>query len=225
MKPELHRFGHARAPVVVLTGMSGALAEIRAIAASMAPFGPAEGTYYPGLRRAFTDADEAAFAYAERTLQAAAPYIGGAFDADGFDLVSASFSMVTTAPYALLPAQKAPHFDSTDPKYLAVLHYLSDTPGTGTAFYRQRSTGIEMVDDGNIDTFVGAAKRESLALTGYTNGSNEHFEQIGAIKGVPDRLIVYQGALLHSGIIPANLNFSGDPMQGRLTANFFIRAH
>ena len=42
---------------------------------------------------------------------------------------------------------------------------------------------------------------------------------------MPDRLIIYQGSLLHSGIIPAGMNFSPDPREGRLTANFFVRGH
>src|SRR5256885_8792614 len=51
--------------------------------------------------------------------------------------------MVTTRPSDLSPAQRAPHFDSPDPRYYALLHYLRVPPGSGTAFYRQRSTGIE----------------------------------------------------------------------------------
>lgn len=169
--------------------------------------------------------DAAAFAYVERTLEVAAPFIGGAFGFDGFDLVEASFSIVTAAPRSLTPAQRAPHFDSTDPGVVAVLHYLSDTPETGTAFYRQRSTGIEVVDTANVDSFVSAAKRESAGLTGYTNGSNAWFEQIGLVQAVPDRLILYRGSLLHSGIIPPGMPLDADPRTGRLTANLFIQGH
>jgi hypothetical protein len=31
--------------------------------------------------------------------------------------------------------------------------------------------------------------------------------------------------LLHSGIIPADMSFSTDPREGRLTANLFVRGH
>jgi hypothetical protein len=222
--PRLLRFGHSNSPVVVLDEFSGRLDAIRALAAALAPF-PRSGNYYPGLRRVITGADGDAMAYVEQTLEAAATYIGGGFDADAFDLLEGSFSMVTADPAALSPAQRAPHFDSTDPRYIAVLHYLSDTPGTGTAFYRQRSTGIEQVDDGNVEAFVAAAKRESAALQGYIQGSNPAFEQIGVVEAAPDRLVIYQGCLLHSGIIPSGMGFSEDPLAGRLTANIFIRAH
>lgn len=207
---------------MVIDGFTGALNTVRAMAAALAPF-PRSETYYPGLRRVITSADRAAFGYAERLLQDAAPFIGGAFDFDGFDWLEASFSMVTATPESLGPAQRAPHFDSVDPKYVAVLHYLSDTPGTGTAFYRQRATGIETVDAANLDAFVDTAKRESAGLHGYIQGSNDFFEEIGRVEAAPDRLVIYQGCLLHSGVIPPGMNFSADPHEGRLTANLFIR--
>lgn len=222
MKPELHRFGQSRQPVVTVDGITGDPGAAVAMAAGLAPF-PVSQTYYPGLRRIVTEADGQAFAYMCGLLEAAAPFIGGGFDADSFALVEASFSIVTTPPDVLVPAQRAPHFDSADPNLLAVLHYLSSTPDSGTAFYRQRSTGIELVDEANRDAFVTAAKAESAGLAGYTNSSNAHFDQIGRIEAVRDRLVLYRGAMLHSGIIPGGMVFSTDPRQGRLTANLFIR--
>ena len=222
MKPELHRFGQSLQPVVTVDGITGDSAAAVAIAGRLAPF-PASRTYYPGLRRIVTEADADAFAYVCHLLETAAPFIGGGFDADRFDLLEASFSIVTALPSVLTPAQCTPHFDSTDPNYIALLHYLADTPGSGTAFYRQRSTGIELVDDANHATFVAAAKAESADLAGYTNASNAHFEQTGRIDAMPDRLVIYRGAMLHSGVIPDDMNFSADPRRGRLTANLFIR--
>ena len=224
MTPALRRIGSHASPLVVIDGFAGGIADAVDAAAALAPFGRAAGSYYPGLRRILSEADGAAWDYVTRTMRAAAPFVGGAFDADGFDLIEASFSIVTDPPASLVPAQRAPHFDSTDPDYLAILHYLTDLPGTGTAFYRQRSTGIERIDDGNVDRFVAAAKRESAALAGYTNASNAHFEQIAAVEAAPDRLVIYRGCLLHSGIIPSAMTFDSDPRTGRLTANFFLQA-
>ena len=50
--------------------------------------------------------------------------------------------------------------------------------------------------------------------SGYIHGSDDFFEQIGAVEAVPDRLIIYQGSLLHSGIIPPGMTFSADPREG-----------
>ena len=227
MKPELRRVGECQAPVVVIDDFSGDVEALVAVAEALAPY-EASGNYYPGLRRVIGEADGAANDYVERTCREAAQFIAGAFDIDGFDLVEASLSMVTAKPAELNSAQRAPHFDSTDPKYFALLHFLQVPKGTGTAFYRQRSTGIERVTDLNASTFVTTVEVETAVLpddSGYINGSNAFFEQIGAVEAVPDRLIIYQGSLLHSGIIPADMNFSRDPRVGRLTANFFLRGH
>ncbi len=56
----------------------------------------------------------------------------------------------------------------------------------------------------------------------YMQGSDAVFEEIGRVEAVPDRLIMYHGNLLHSGVIPHGMSFSADPRQGRLTANIFI---
>ena len=223
MKPELRRFGSSQSPVVVVDGFSGGVGPIVDLAAAMAPFAPGSGTYYPGLREKIGERDPA-WAYVSRTLQEAAPFIGGGFDADGFELLEASFSMVTAPPASLVPAQRAPHFDSTDRNYLAILHYLSVPSASGTAFFRQRATGIEVIDTANVDRFVAAARRESVGLAGYVQGSNEAFEEIGRVEAVPDRLLIYRGSLLHSGIIPPDMVLSPDPRRGRLTANLFILA-
>jgi len=220
MKPELRRVGEAQSPVVVVDDFTGAVDDVVGLAAAMAPFPSSSGSYYPGLRCPITVGD-AAYGYVERLLEAAGPFIGGGFDVDTFELLEASFSMVTSAPGALDPAQRAPHFDSTDPDYLALLHYLSDTPGT--AFFRQRATGIELVDERTVDRFVATARRVNDDLSGYTFGSNQHYEQIGQVEGVRDRLAIYRGSMLHSGIIPPDTAFSTDPRLGRLTANIFIK--
>ena len=228
MRPELRRIGEAQSPVVVIDEFSGRLEEILGIAEALAPYPSLKGNYYPGLRRIIEPADEASNAYVEKTCSDAAQFIAGAFDVAGFSLLEASFSMVTTQPLGLSPPQRAPHFDSPDPKYYALLHYLRVPEESGTAFYRQRSTGIERVTEVNIAQFITTAEREAALLSadsGYISGSNRFFEQIGAVEAVPDRLLIYQGSLLHSGIIPPLMSFSTDPRSGRLTANLFVRGY
>jgi hypothetical protein len=225
VKPQLLRFGNSQSPVVIVDEFSGQLGRIIEIADAISPY-PPHTNYYPGLRRVITKADEAADAYVEESCQRAASFIGGAFDIGSFDLLEASFSIVTTAPGDLTGPQRAPHFDTTDQKHLALLHYLNAPADSGTAFYRQRSTGIEQVTDANVAEFVAAARTDAAALpsdSGYIRGSDDYFEQIGAVEAVADRLVIYQGSLLHSGIIPPGMTFSGDPKVGRLTANLFVR--
>lgn len=45
---------------------------------------------------------------------------------------------------------------------------------------------------------------------------------IGEIAAVPDRLILYRGRLLHSGVIPQRDKLSSDPAAVRLTINLFL---
>lgn len=223
MMPTLHRFGASQSPVVVIDDASGAAQDIIRLAVAMGPFPPAADTNYPGLRRVFGAADAAAMAYADHMLQALAPFIGGAFDMEQFTLVEPSFSIVTTPPAALSPVQRAPHFDTVEPNVVAVVHYLTDMPSTGTAFYRHRSTGIEVVGATNVDEYVAVARHEAeRAPSGYIQGSNDRYENIGLVEARLDRVVMYRGGLLHSGIIPPSANLSADPARGRLTANFFI---
>ncbi len=220
MKPSLRRFGRGQHPVVVIDEFTGDPDAIVEIAAGLVPFPQNQDSFFPGLRRYITKEDRAAFAYAAGALQAVGPFIGGAFDYDSYDWVEASFSIVMTPPDQLIPAQRAPHFDSSDPADLAVLHYLRDTEGT--AFYRHRLTGIEQVDAANSDLFISHARPAALTARGYINDSDRDYERIGHVEGVADRLVIYRGSLLHSGIIPPEAALSVDPREGRLTANLFV---
>ncbi len=222
MKPELLIVGNSQSRVVVADSFTGAIDQIRALAAALAPF-PPHADYYPGVRRIVTPRDTAANNYMHRLVVEASPYIGGAFDIDRFDWVEGSFSMVTRPPETLGPRQRAPHIDTVQAKHLAVLHYLSDTPGTGTAFFRQRSTGIERVTAENFDRYVTAAQADNPQTSGYINGSDPWFEEIGRVEAKPDRLVIYEGCLLHSGIIPPDMPLTDDPLTGRLTTNIFLR--
>lgn len=223
MKPQLLRLGEGAHPVVVVDGMTGRADAVVGIAAAMAPLPRVAGSHYPGLRRVIDERDADGFAYVRQLLEDAAQFIAGAFDIDRFDLVEASFSMVTTAPDRLSPAQRAPHFDSTDAKHIAAIHYLRGTDASGTAFFRHRATGIERIDAGNVDSYVIAARGEAVVRHGYAQGSDDHYKEIGRVEGVPDRLVLYRGGLLHSGVIPPGLPLDDDPRTGRLTANYFLQ--
>ena len=56
----------------------------------------------------------------------------------------------------------------------------------------------------------------------YINASDDQFELIDKIDHRPNRMAVYPGNLLHSGLIVPERDISGDPAKGRLTANMFI---
>lgn len=226
MKPKLERVGAGRHPLVTIDEFLGDVAPVIDCAAALAPFPADEASYYPGVRRVISTEDKVANAYATKVMNDVGQFLAGAYDIDRFKLLSASFSIVCAPRDRLLPPQRAPHFDSPDPDYVAMIHYLSLPSPSGTAFFRQRSTGIERVDETNIDRFVATAKADAHQrppTDSYIQGSDESYEQIAEVAAVPDRLVFYQGGLLHCGMIPPDMPLSADPRVGRLTANFFLR--
>ncbi|MFM5916530.1 MAG: DUF6445 family protein [Novosphingobium sp.] len=221
----LDRLGRTESPVVTLDGLSADWAGLIQAAAALAPLPPAAGIYYPGLRRILCEADAAAWGRCRHLLELAAPYVAGGFDCDGFDLVEANFSLVTTAPQQLVPAQRHPHFDSTDPDWIALIAYLfgGEEDSGGTAFFRHQATGIEVVDDASCARFVSAAQVEAPVMQGYFSPGDPFYEPIGAIAARFGRVGIWRGHLLHSGVIGPQHNFSPDPRAGRLTLNLFLK--
>ena len=57
---------------------------------------------------------------------------------------------------------------------------------------------------------------------GYIHGSNHYFTCIGTVPAKWNRLIFYDGSVLHSGHIEAPEKLNLDPLQGRLTLNGFF---
>lgn len=228
MQPTQITVGTGRHPVTFCDRFSGSAEKIRDLAAALAPFPRDRSTFYPGLRQELDPTSgDATSQYVDAVMRTIAPIVTATYRAEKFSLTSASFSIVTTTPDSLLPMQRVPHYDSVDPNHVAVIHYLATMEGSGTAFFRQKSTGIERVDATNVDTFVAAAKASVTAQPDvrYIAGSDESYEEIGRVDAVSDRLVFYQGSLLHSAIIPPAMPLDPDPRKGRLTANFFLRLH
>ena len=220
-KPRLQRIG-AGHPLVIVDDATGQVDAIRAIAAALGPF-PLARYHYPGVRRIIDERDGAAWDYAHALVETVGPYIGGAFDCDAFDLVEANFSIVTTPSGALTLPQRAPHFDGTDPALIAMVHYLADVPGTGTAFFRHRATGIDQLTDANVDDYVDLVQLEGMTTSGYVQGSNRFYDMLFLAEARLDRLLIYRGSMLHSGIIPPDMPLDPDPLNGRLTATYFLK--
>lgn len=215
--------GECCTPVLVVDDIGPDAAATTSLAQRLVPFPQADNNY-PGIRRVLNAEDGLAWIYVIDLLEAAKPYIAGAFDLDGFDLVEASFSLVTTPAQRLTPVQRVPHFDSVDDNFYALLHYQSQCDGT--AFYRHRATGIELVTPQSVDRYVALARSEAAkAEPDYIRGSTPGFECTASIDGLARRLVAYPGRLLHSGIIPADFDGSANPANGRLTTNIFIRGH
>lgn len=135
------------------------------------------------------------------------------------------YSLVTTEPEKLSALQRIPHFDSNNTYYLAVLHYLNEGSFGGTAFYRHRETGFERITSERRDHYLRSLQKQlddfGELEAKYIIGDTELFQQIALVGYKPNRLVVYPGNLLHSGIINSEVDLHNDPMHGRLTGNIF----
>jgi hypothetical protein len=136
------------------------------------------------------------------------------------------FSLVTTPPQKLKPVQRMPHYDTTNRKQLAVLHYLCEPKHGGTSFYRHRHTRFEFVDEARAPTYAGAVAAELAALGAapakYICGDDARFERTCSFPAAFNRVLIYQSINLHSADIGAAFGFESNPRAGRLTANSFF---
>jgi Family of unknown function (DUF6445) len=136
------------------------------------------------------------------------------------------FSIVNKNRANLLPLQRIPHYDSTDPRIFAAVIYLFDRANSGTSFYRHRTTGYETIGDDNKDNYQIALNRNIKNLgppaREYTNGSNALFERTHSVDSAFNRIVIYSGNVLHAADIDGNL-FTGDNSQWRLTISSLIK--
>lgn len=176
------------------------------------------GKFYPGIRA------PAAPQHLAPCQAVLAEVLSKGFGAPAVRLSETSYSLVTTAPDALSPIQRIPHFDGTDPNRFALLHYLTGPEEAGTAFFRQRPTGYETVTEDRFAHYKRALDEAYLQgpQSGYFVGGDDHFEQIDGVEARPNRAVLYRGLTLHSGIIPAGFSFAANPREGRLTLNTFL---
>lgn len=177
---------------------------------------------YPGIRAPLPE--EACTLW----LESLAPLLGKTFGPPGARwAMQGWFSLVTTPPERLLPIQCFPHVDGTDPRQVAMMLYLHDSPHGGTAFFRHCSTGLEALTAETFPAYRATLEadvaRSGLPRPDYPTDGAPHFERIHATGGAFNSAVFYRGNLLHSGVIDNAAPLSADPRSGRLTINAFFR--
>lgn len=211
--------GREREPLVVIDGFSG-MADALLEQACAARYQHA-GAAYPGIR---SWADPG---YLDRRRPLMMQIMNRVFGFQkGVRLDASTFSIVTFAECDLNPLQRIPHYDHGSGEVIAVMHYLLGPESGGTAFYRHRRTGFETVTLPREDAYNAALAMDErqfgMPPARYCHGTTDWFEMIDEVEAVPDRLIIYRGRQLHSGVIPNPAALSSDPRQGRVTVNMFI---
>lgn len=223
----IKEIGNEKGRVVVIDDFMANAGQVVDIAASLAPFPQVANHYYPGQRRIVMP-EEPAFQYIDYVCHQIAPLLRQAYGVERFRITEAGFSMVTQAPQDIQMIQRVPHFDTFNPKDFAILHYLSQPEKGGTGFYRHKRTGFEIMTEARHPAFREALDEDVRAYgepeVAYISGSTPAFERIAHFDGHFNRMLIYQGALLHSGQIPDGFDFDPDPRKGRLTGNIFLQA-
>lgn len=211
--------GREGEPLVIIDGFSGMADELLQ-AGYDAPYQHA-GASYPGIR---SWADPS---YLDRRRDLMMQIMQRVFGfTQGVRLDASTFSLVTQDEADLSPLQRIPHYDHAGGEVIAIMHYLMGPESGGTAFYRHRRTGFETITPQREDHYNAALAQDERAYgmppARYCYGDTDWFELIDEVEAVPDRLVLYRGRQLHSGIIPDPSVLSPDPHKGRLTINMFL---
>ena len=213
--------GAEGSPVLVIDNFAADPQALVDHAASLAPFPPAEQTYYPGVRAPVPMSFvQGVHAYMEGALRAVFELGDQTVVSGGWD-----FSLVTRPSAELTLRQRMPHVDSTHPGKLALLLYLAPADQGGTGFYRHRGTGYETITEDRFDRYEAGLKADVAALgepRGYICGDSPIFERIANYDAVYNRLLVYRSRSLHAASLAPGFVGRADPRSGRLTLNLFL---
>ena len=220
---KVEKVGRDHTPVIVIDDFGVDLAEVIGYACGPVEYGPDNTSMYPGLR-ANMPKD-----FVREVLKNVYNLLFAAYNVSpelGMKAVRAAYSLITTPERELAPGQCRPHFDTNRPYYMAVLYYLNPGPFCGTGLFRHRATGLERVMEEDVETYVQSSKDHAVANgppeQAYVNRSNDEYELYHRIEYRPNRLVVYPGCLLHSGLVNPSVDINPDPRTGRLTANIFV---
>src|SRR5258706_11875022 len=103
--------------------------------------------------------------------------------------------------------------------------YLFQDPGMGgTSFYvptRGRAE-TDALFQAATQAPADSARAKYQIEARYMDDNNPYFRRIGAVPAQWNRLIFYDGGMLHSWDIPAASRLSSDPSSGRLPLNGFF---
>ena len=188
-----------------------------------AEFTSVDFSYYPGIYL-MAPAD-----LTERLTDYFRLYARRRFDARRCVQTICRYSMVTLPPQALRPIQWICHRDDVGLEAglsmpASVLYLFHDPALGGTGFYAPARSAADtgaLFADARLSSPSDFASKYGLS-PGYMHESNAWFRRIGAVAAKWNRLIIYDGGMLHGSDISAPERLSADPRTGRLTLNGFF---
>ena len=223
---EVLAIGNEQTCAIVIDDFAKDVVSIRDEACRIPDYAEDGKTGYPGVRTPLPGA------YVKTVMEAITPLLYEQYAIPSTlspNVELAYYSLLTTPARKLNPLQRLPHFDTNNTHYYAVLHYLNEGDFGGTGFFRHRPTGFERVTRARSDIYKQSASA-FMAVRGlpeekYINSSTNHYELITGVAYKANRLVIYPGNLLHSGLVSEAVDVCSDPARGRLTANIFIDFH
>ena len=151
------------------------------------------------------------------------------FDARRLVRMHGRLSLVTLPPEALRPFQWLCHRDgeSIDARQsiqASILYLFQDERLGGTSFYElaRSISEIAALFADSKRMAAGEFTQRYAIDPGYIQSSNSYFRCIGSVAARWNRMIFYDGSMLHSGDVDASRSLSADPLTGRLTLNGFF---
>jgi len=188
-----------------------------------AAFRRAGDNAYPGLLLPAIEAISAALGEFFNT------HLRRRFDARRLVSMHARLALVTLRPDELGPRQQLCHSDSVgiEPGHsiqASVLYLFRDSSFGGTSFYVPNQSQVQtarLFHDASHLPREEFARRYDMT-SGYMRESNHWFRRVAGVPARWNRLIFYDGAMLHSGDIAAPEKLDADPARGRLTLNGFF---
>lgn len=215
--------GQSQTPVIVIDDFGQNLGSLVDNACARSEYGPDPKTKYPGLRARLPKS------YTREVLRQIYRLLFSVYSIPssmGMKAVNAAYSLITIPESELEPNQCLPHFDSDRPNYLAILHYLNDGDFCGTGLFRHCETGLEKVSGDTMNEYLRHRDLHAAEFaskpTSYIKSSDANYHLYHRIDYRPNRLVVYPGCLLHSGLVDPGIDVNPDPRTGRLTANIFV---
>ena len=221
-KPQVRveTIGNEGSPLVIIDGFTGDVEPLKRAATQARFQNPGAG--YPGIR-AWVEPH-----YLDLRRDLMMQIMARVFGMESaIQCEMSCFSLVTTPPEELVPLQRIPHYDrASSGKVVGLMHYLLGRETGGTAFYRQRRTGFEIISEDREPAYLEAIEADIEEFgpppAQYCHDDSDRYEMIAEVEAKPDRMILYPGRLLHSGVIAQPDRLSPDPRKGRLTVNMFI---
>ncbi|MEH6660734.1 MAG: DUF6445 family protein [Parasphingorhabdus sp.] len=136
------------------------------------------------------------------------------------------YSIVTQRSFDSLGIVRRPHSDDSTGRLIAAVLYLNRGPHGGTGFFRHQGTGFELITRDRksfYDTVVKVEQNIPADMEDSRSGvDHPRYTRIATAKPVFNSMVVYPGAILHSGDIDRIAPIPLDARNGRLTINAFF---